>query len=150
MPDYEHMMKRQQVLADFGEFALRSENLDEILTEACRLVGEALGTGRAKILEIQQDGQCLFVRAGVGWAPDVVGQLHMPMSEQSSETFAIKDGKPVITQDIHTEGRFEVPEFMKKAGVVALANVPIFVPGGKAYGLLQVDAVEPREFSQED
>ncbi|GJE44018.1 PAS domain S-box protein [Methylobacterium soli] len=150
MPDYEQMMKRQQVLADFGEFALRSEDLHEVLTEACRLVAEALGTDRAKVLEIQQGGRCLFVRAGVGWAPDVVGQMRLPMSEHSSETFAIEEGKPVITQDIGKEERFEVPEFMKKAGVVALVNVPIFVPGRKAYGLLQVDATEPRDFAQED
>ncbi len=149
MPDVQQMMKRQRVLADFGEFTLCSENLDAVLTEACRLVADALGTGRAKILEIQEDGRSLFVRAGVGWAPDVVGQLRMPMSERSSETFAIREGKPVISQDINKEERFVFPEFMRKAGVVALANVPIRVPGGKAYGLLQVDAPEPRDFGDE-
>ncbi|ACL61228.1 PAS domain S-box protein [Methylobacterium nodulans] len=150
MPDHEQIMKRQRVLADFGEFALRSQNLDEVLTEACRLVGAALGTDRAKILEIQEEGRCLFVRAGVGWDPGIVGQLRLPMRERSSETYSIKEGKPVITQDIAKEERFDVPEFMRKAGVVALANVPIFLPGGKAYGLLQVDATEPREFGNED
>lgn len=42
MPDPERVIRRQRALADFGEFALRNENLDEVLTEACRLVGEAL------------------------------------------------------------------------------------------------------------
>ncbi|MXQ14141.1 sensor histidine kinase [Microvirga makkahensis] len=150
MVDSEQMMRRQKVLADFGEFALRSGDLDAVLTEACRLVAEALGTGRAKILEIQEDGQCLFVRAGVGWKLDIVGHLRLPMSERSSETYSINEGKPVITQDIAKEERFEVPEFMKEAGVVALANVPIFVPGGQAFGLLQVDDTKPRAFSEED
>ncbi|MGH1591352.1 GAF domain-containing protein [Methylobacterium phyllosphaerae] len=150
MPSQEQMMKRQQVLADFGEFALRSENLDEVLAEACRLVAEALGTSRAKILEIQKDRQSLLVRAGVGWDPGIVGRLRLPMGERSSETFAIKEGKPIITQDIRKEERFEVPEFIKEAGVIAFANVPIFVPGWKAYGLLQVDATEPRDFGNED
>lgn len=150
MPDLEQMKKRQQVLADFGEFALVSENLDEVLTEACRLVSEALGTVRAKILEIQEDGWFLLVRAGVGWDPGIVGQLRLPMDEHSSETFAITEGKPVITQDISKEDRFDVPEFLKKAGVVAMVNVPIRIPGGTAFGLLQVDATEPRDFGQED
>ena len=150
MPSQEQMMKRQQVLANFGEFALRSENLDEVLTEACRLVAEALGTIRAKILEIQEDKQSLLVRAGVGWPPDVVGHLHLPMREHSSETFAIKEGTSIITQDIRKEERFDVPEFMKEAGFVALVNVPIFLPGRKPYGLLQADATEPRDFTQED
>jgi PAS domain S-box-containing protein len=150
MLDYGQVMKRQQVLADFGELALHSDDLDEVLTEACRLVAEALGTDRAKILEIREDEQCLFVRAGVGWAPDVVGRVRLPMGEHSSETFAINASKPIITQDISKEERFDVPEFLKKAGVVALVNVPIRIPGGKAYGLLQVDAVEPRDFGLED
>ncbi|MBP28903.1 GAF domain-containing protein [Methylobacterium sp.] len=150
MPGHGQMMKRQQVLADFGDFALGSESLDAVLNEACKLVGEALGTGRAKILEIQDDGACVLVRAGVGWDPGIVGHLRLPMSERSSETYSIRAGKPVITQDVRQEERFEIPEFMKEAGVIALANVPIFVPGRKAYGLLQVDATEPRDFSDED
>ncbi|WP_245436308.1 LuxR C-terminal-related transcriptional regulator [Methylobacterium sp. V23] len=138
------------MLANFGEFALRSENLDEVLTEACRLVAEALGTTRAKILEIHEDRQSLLVRSGVGWKPGIVGRLRLPMGERSSETFAIKEGKPVITQDIRKETRFEFPKFMTEAEVVAVVNAPIFLPGRKPYGLLQVDATEPRDFIQED
>ena len=150
MSDPGQATKRQRVLADFGEFTLHSEDLDAVLTEACRLVAEALGTGRAKILEIVKGGRFLFVRAGVGWDHGVVGQLHLPMSEHSSETFAITKSKPVFIQDIREEDRFDVPAFMKAAGVIALANVPIRMPGEKAYGLLQVDATEPRDFGSED
>jgi len=53
MPDERQMEKRQQVLAEFGEFALRSDNLDAVPTLACRLVADALGTGRAQVLEIE-------------------------------------------------------------------------------------------------
>ncbi|WP_458098265.1 PAS domain S-box protein [Roseomonas sp. WA12] len=150
MPDDGRTMKPQQVLADFGEFALRSQDLDKVLGEACRLVGEATGTKRAKILEIRDEGKVLLVRAGVGWDPGVVGRVLIPMDEHSSETFAIKAGQPVVTQDISKEGRFGIPAFMSEAGVVALVNVPIFVPGGRAYGLLQVDATEPRDFGDDE
>jgi GAF domain-containing protein len=98
MPDLEQMIRRQQVLADFGEFTLRSDNLDEVLTEACRLVGEAMGTKRAKVLEIQDDGHRLLVRAGVGWASEVVGRVRLEMTERSSETFSIEAGKPVMNR----------------------------------------------------
>ncbi|WP_046868078.1 hypothetical protein [Microvirga massiliensis] len=87
------LLRRQKVLADFGGFALQSEELDEVLTEACRLVGEAMETGRAKVLEIAQDGASLLVRAGVGWARDIVGQVRLPMSERSSETFTTSGRK---------------------------------------------------------
>lgn len=46
-------LRQQAVLAKFGELALRSENVDEILTEACRLVGEALETDLAKVMYLR-------------------------------------------------------------------------------------------------
>ena len=143
-------LRRQRLLGEFGELALQSEDIDEFLNEACRLVAEAMGTARAKVLEIEDDGNSLLVRAGVGWGPSVVGEVHLVMSANSSETFSIREKCPVIVQDIDKEPRFDVPEFMKKAGVVALANVPILLPGGKAYGLLQVDDTRPRQFAEED
>jgi PAS domain S-box-containing protein len=150
MVDADKMVKRQQVLADFGEFALRSDDLDAVLTQACRLVAEALGTVRAKVLEIEHDGACLFFRAGVGWGPGVVGALRLPLSEASSETYSIEVGEPVITNDVAAEHRFEFPAFLKDAGVKAIANVPVFLPGGHAFGLLQVDATETRAFGDDD
>lgn len=148
--DKQAFLKRQKALADFGDFALQSEDLGAVLTEACRLVGEAMGTDRAKVLEIEEGGQSLLVRAGVGWHPGVVGRLRLPMNERSSETYSIEQKHPVITRDIAEEERFEVPEFMRQAGVVALANVPILLPGGRAYGLLQVDDTRPRDFGEDD
>ena len=150
MPEGKQIVTLKKMLADFGEFSLNCQSLSEILTEACRLVSEALGTERAEVLEILHDTQCLLVRAGVGWQFGIVGRLLLPMSEFSSETFSIETGKPVICQDIRKEDRFDVPKFMNDAGVIALANVPIFLPGGRAYGLLQVDDRSPRDFGPQD
>jgi two-component sensor histidine kinase len=143
-------VKRQRVLANFGEFALRNEDFEAVLTEACRLVAEALGTDFAKVLEIDHDRQELLVRAGVNWRPGVVGEKRLPMGERSSETYSIEQGKPVVTKDVREEQRFEVADFMREHGIVAMVNVPIFLPGGRAYGLLQVDNREPRDFAEED
>jgi two-component sensor histidine kinase len=147
---FEQFMERQRVLADFGDLAIASDDLQEILTEACKLILRALEADFAKVLEIQKGGESLLVRAGVGWKPGIVGEMQLPMSERTSESHAIRAGRPVITNDISKEDRFEFPDFMKDHGIVAIANVPIFVPGGEAYGLLQVDSTEPREFAEED
>ena len=148
--DRDEFIRRQQVLADFGELALRSDTLQEVLDEGCRLVAEALGTDLAKILEIESARDTALVRAGFGWKPGVVGQVRVDLSEHSSESFALGAGKPVIVDDIETEQRFKFPEFMRDHRVVALVNVPILLPGGEAFGLLQVDAQRPRRFGEED
>ncbi|KTS76328.1 histidine kinase [Pseudomonas oryzihabitans] len=144
------LIHRQKLLADFGDFALRCEDLDEILTRACQLVGDALSTDLSKVLEIERGAHQALVRAGVGWQPGVVGQARISLGERSSEAYSIKVSRPVITPDIEREERFDLPEFLREHGVVALVNVPILLPGGKPYGLLQVDAREPRDFGEED
>lgn len=113
-------------------------------------MAEALGTERAKVLEIEHERQTLLVRACVGLDEGIFGCLRLPMAEHSSETYSIALGEPVITNDLATEDRFDFPAFLKDAGVRALANVPLFLPGGTPFGLLQVDATEPRTFDDDD
>lgn len=149
MPDVQQMRQRQRVLADFGDFVLDHENLDEILKEGCRLVAEALDADLAKILEIERENDQAVVRAGVGWQPGIVGYERIGLKERSSEAYAIEKIEPVITNNIECEERFDFPPFLLEHGVVALVNVPILLPGRRAWGVLQVDAREPREFDDE-
>jgi len=144
-------MQLQVVLAKFGELALRSDSLDEILTEACRLVGEGLGTDLAKVMELGDDGQSLFVRAGVGWKPGVVGQVTLKAVEGTSEGYALKTGEPMISPDIATETRFTYPPFLTDNGVRAVANVVIIGSEGRPpFGILQIDSRTPRHFTDDD
>ena len=143
MPTRDIMIQRQRLLGEFGDFALRTDDLDAILNTACRLVAAAVGTDRAKILEIEVPDGTAVVRAGVGWAPDVVGSARVQLSGRSSEAFALRSQAPLIVPDIALETRFEMPQFMRDAGIRAFVNVPIIVPGWKFYGLLQIDATGP-------
>ncbi len=145
------LLRQQETLAKFGELALRSESLDQILTEACRLVGEALETDLAKVMELQDDGKTLLVRAGVGWKAGVVGVVTVPAVPGSSEGFALSTGQAVISDDIATETRFEYADFIKNNGVRAIVNVIILGAEDKPpFGILQVDSRAPRHFSERD
>ncbi len=144
-------LRQQTVLAQFGELALRSDNLDEILTEACRLVGEALGTDLAKVMQLQADGTSLSVRAGVGWNPGVVGAVTLKATDDSSEGHALRTGEPMISPDIATETRFTYPPFLIAHGVKAVANVAIIGARGRPpFGVLQIGSRTPRQFTDAD
>ena len=151
MRDHRKLLQQQTILATFGEFALRSNDLDVILTEACRLVGTALGTDLAKVMQLQDDSETLLVRAGVGWKPGVVGVVTLSAADDTSEGVALKTGEPMISPDIETETRFAYPAFLTDNGVKAVANVLII--GGKdrpPFGILQIDSREPRQFTDDD
>lgn len=145
------LLRQQNAMAKFGELALRSDNLDVILTEACHLIADALGTDLAKVMEMQDDGETLLVRAGVGWKPGVIGVVTVRAADNTSEGIALRTGEPMISPDIATETRFTYPAFLTENGVRAIANVLII--GGqnrRPFGILQIDSRQPRDFDAED
>ncbi len=92
-----------------------------------------------------------MVRAGVGWKPGVVGIATIQAEDDTSEGYALKTGKPMISPDIGTETRFRYPPFLIENGAKAVANVIII--GAKdqpPFGILQVDSREPRPFTEAD
>jgi GAF domain-containing protein len=113
------LLRQQNVLARFGETALKFTDLDEILQQACSLVREALGSDLAKVVELQDDGVSLLVRAGVGWPSGIVGSVTVKAEEGSSEGYALLTGQPAISTDIDVEQRVqlsEVPEGCRRQG----------------------------------
>ena len=146
-PDRDVVHEQQRALARFGELALASEDLDVILTEACRLVGDALGTDLAKVVEMQPDGETLLVRAGIGWRPGVVGHIRTSLQDRTPEGLTLRTRTPVASPDLAREDRFGVPPFVAEHGVRATVCVPVVSPGhDQPYGVLQVDARETRPF----
>ena len=145
----EELIERQRLLADFGEFALRCDTLSTVLDEGCRLVARALRTDVAKVLELDAAGDTALIRAGTGWAEAMIG-TRLDLDDSSIETFSIRAGKPIASEDITSETRFSFPPYLHDHDVFATVSAPIFLPGGKPYGVLQADACAPRVFDEED
>lgn len=147
----EELLRQRTSLARFGELALKSDDLDEVLQEACRLVSDALGTEFAKVMELQEDGRRLFVRAGVGWQPGIVGETTLAPEEDAATAYALQSEQPLVIADVDKEHRFPVADFLEEHGVRALVNVNILgEPGERSFGILEVDSLTPRQFSDGD
>jgi two-component sensor histidine kinase len=147
---FEELLRQQTVLARFGEFTLRSEDLTDILQEACRLVAEGLSTRFAKILELQE-GERMLVRAGVGWRPGVVGHEIVVAEEGSYEALALATREPIVVSDVHGEGNPRVSDIVKDHGIESFVNVNIIgPPGGRPYGILEVDSRGKRQFTADN
>src|ERR671913_1112440 len=146
----DQLLEQQRVLAAFGDFALKTEAIDDILNRACELLSRALETDLAKLMELLPDGRTFAVRAGVGWRPGIIGEVTVTAAENSPEGLTLKEGA-VISTNIDEEDRFEYHDFMKEHGVMAFVNVLILSSGGRPpFGVLQVDSQTPRDFRQSD
>src|SRR6478672_8289852 len=90
--DQERLLEQQRALAEFGDFALKTETIDDILNRACELISRALETDLAKLMELLPDGRIFAVRAGVGWRPGIIGEVTVTAAENSPEGLTLKEG----------------------------------------------------------
>jgi GAF domain-containing protein len=149
LDEADKLRKQVSTLAEFGKVALRGDDSHALLQEATRLVSDAIEVDLVKVLELLPDGENLLVRAGVGWAPGVVGHATIPAHSGSSAGHALRTGKPVITENIATEVRFDIPKLLTEHGVRSTVNV--LIPGeNKPFGVLEVDSRQLRRFAQDD
>jgi hypothetical protein len=120
-----------------------------LLHEACELVSEAMGIELVKVLELLPDGETMLVRAGVNWKEGVVGHATFPAHANSPSGYALEEDAPIISRNIEDEDRFAIPQLMTEHGVKSMVNV-VIRGEHSAWGVLEVDARQPRDFDEND
>ena len=142
-------IRQQEILADLGVKGLQGASFDEMLAETARLTAEGLRTEFCKILEHIPSENRLLVRAGVGWQSGVVGVASVGADLASPSGFALRTGKPVISNQLENEKRFRTPELLQMHGIRRAMNV-ILQGDGKPFGVLEVDSRSEDEFEEHD
>src|SRR5918998_2235006 len=142
--------RRRPLVTSFSARALGvGLDLDALLAEAAAHAAAALRVERAKVLDHRPDTDDLLVRAGVGWQPGVVGHARLPAGMASPPGRALLTGSAVAVEDVRMDENFEWSGLLRQHGVVSLLNVPVRLPGGAAWGVLEADAEAPRRFRRE-
>ena len=142
-------IRQQEILSQLGVIALQGGPLDALLNDTVRLVAEGLPAEFCKVLEFEPANNCFTVRAGVGWGPDVVGVAQVGADLASPAGFALKTGKPVISNHLENEQRFRTPELLARYEVLRAMNV-ILQGHGTPFGVLEVDSRSEGDFTEKD
>jgi len=142
-------IRQQEILAELGVSALRGTAFEALLEETVRMVAEGLEAELAKVLEYMPAEKRLLMRAGVGWDPGLVGTATIGADLESPSGYALRTGKPVISNHLENEERFRTPELLSSHSVRRAMNV-ILQGDGVPYGILEVDSRSEGEFSEHD
>jgi len=142
-------IRQQEILAELGVVALQGKPFLELLNETARLTAEGMNAEFCKVLEYMPTGNRLLVRAGVGWHDGIVGRATVGADLESPSGFALRTGKPVISNHLENEQRFRTPGLLVQHGIRRAMNV-ILQGDGSPYGVLEVDSRSEGEFSQND
>jgi two-component sensor histidine kinase len=142
-------IRQQEILAELGVAGLKGIAFEQLLDQTVRLVAEGLEAELAKVLEYIPAEKRLLMRAGVGWDPGLVGTATIGADLESPSGFALRTGKPVISNHLENEERFRTPELLSTHSVRRAMNV-ILQGDGAPYGILEVDSRSEGEFAEHD
>src|SRR6187399_2124812 len=142
-------IRQQELLAELGVLALQGTSFIELLDHTARKTAEGLGAEYCKVLEYIPAENRLLVRAGVGWEDGVVGVASVGADLASPAGYALRTGKPVISNHLENEQRFRTPELLIEHGIRRAMNV-ILQGDGSPFGVLEVDSRSEGEFGERD
>lgn len=147
--ELQQRIRQQEILATLGVTALHGASFDELLHSTARMVAQGLRADFSKVLEYVPSENRFLVRAGIGWEPGVVGEATVGADLASPAGYALRTGKPVISNHLENEERFRTPEILRQHGVHRAMNV-ILQGDGRPFGVLEVDSRSDDEFLEQD
>ena len=142
-------IRQQELLAELGVLALQRTGFISMLNHTARVTAEGLGAEYCKVLEYIPAENRLLVRAGVGWEEGVVGSASVGADLASPAGYALRTGKPVISNHLANEQQFRTPELLVHHGIRRAMNV-ILQGDGSPFGVLEVDSTSEGEFGEHD
>ena len=142
-------IRQQELLAELGVLALQRTGFLSMLNHTARVTAEGLGAEYCKVMEYIPAENRLLVRAGVGWEEGVVGSASVGADLASPAGYALRTGKPVISNHLANEQRFRTPELLVEHGIRRAMNV-ILQGDGSPFGVLEVDSTSDGEFGEHD
>ncbi len=147
--ELESRVRQQAVIAEISRDALSGIDLDHIFARASQALATTLEVDFAKILERLPAGKGLWLRAGTGWEPGLVGNAIVDGGTNSQAGFTLLSQVPVIVEDLRTETRFSGPDLLIEHGVISGMSV-IIGDLQHPFGVLGVHSRTLRHFSQDD
>lgn len=126
---------QQESVAELGRQALTGESLDAVFQQAVSDIAGHLQVRFAKILQLNEDGEALTLRTGVGWSHAEVGKSQVSSGIGSQAGYTLMRSSPVIVEDFREEKRFRAPPLLSDHHILCGASV-IIGPVSDPWGVL--------------
>ncbi|MBX0295644.1 PAS domain S-box protein [Haloarcula nitratireducens] len=110
-------VRRQEVVADIGQLALETDDLDRLLRDASDAIAETLHAEYSGVFELQSTEDALRLWDGAGWPADCIGTATAPVESGLQTGYTLRDGGPVLVEDYRSDDRFATAELLDERGV---------------------------------
>ena len=149
VPELKRLHEYQRALAAFSRVASEVLPTERLLHYVTAQVSRVTHIRHVKVMCYRPDKGDLLLVAGVGWKPGVVGNATFPLDNASPPGRSMQTAAPVIIEDLPNDPEFRMSPILREHGIVSALNVPVRIDG-RTWGVLEVDADEPRAFDESD
>ena len=138
-----HRIRSLEAISAAGLLNLR---LDDLIAEVLRIIAEAVGSERAVLLLLDDDGEALVARAAVGLADHVdLAGIRVPLGVGVAGSIAVS-AKPRVIPDL---SKVDVHSAYLRESSRSMAGVPLTLDG-EVIGVLHVSSGELDRFGDDD
>ncbi len=142
--------RQQALLAELTLRNLANGELQALLDDAVALAADTLEVELSSIAEILPGGREMSWRAASGWDQETIANA-APSSATSGSLvgYAFTTGRPVISEDVRNDHRFQISELFAQQRPVSAVAVVIPVEN-EGFGALVAASRAHRSFTSED
>lgn len=137
-------VKRLSTLYDVTTALGSIMKLDELFKEIVMIVRKKLGYKTVGILLLEENGEHLRVRSGVGYTSLDLKSLKIHVSTEGVTGLAVKEQRPILVKDVREEARY-IGERKSKSEIA----IPLLTKAGVT-GVLDVESEGAGSLSDED
>lgn len=142
-------VQQQAVIAQIGQYALASQNMQTLFEKTAELITSTLQVKYCEILELLPGKKSFILRGGKGWQEDLTGQGLVSGEEHSQAGYTLLANEPVIVKNLQKEKRFFSSELLTKHRITS--GITVIIPGRRApFGVLGIFSQKKRAFTQDD
>src|SRR5258708_7077199 len=139
---------RQRLIAEFGQQAFASSDVEDVLARAVELGPVALNADYCPGLRLNEGAKQLLIKTASGWPSAVTARRTVAIRPGGRIEFVLSRREPLITEDLAKDERFsESP--LARLCVRTGRQRPIFGTAG-TFGILSVHALAERPFGLDD
>ena len=146
-PTLRARVRQQEVVADLGQQALETDELDALMHDAAAAVAETLECAYATVLELRPSEE-LLLREGVGYPEEFIGS-DQNTGLDSQASYTLRSEEPIVVEDYRSDDRFVTPTAVEEFGITSGISVTIGSVD-EPFGVLGVHSTEHREFARHD
>jgi PAS domain S-box-containing protein len=148
--ELQRRIRQQAVVTDLGQRALEERDLDALMAEAVEEVATTLGDDYCTVLELDDAGEQLLFRQGVGWDEGLVDEVTVSaVADDSQAAYTLQSGDPVVVEDLRAENRFGGPDLLRDHDVRSGISVVVESSDGP-WGILATHDTDPGSASRQD